>query len=234
MFLRVTAHLSTAIAVSDDWSPVLDALLDLLVLQYKAPDLVCPHPSMEMVKRSAIVLKKHHPIEFNELGGESFRACSSPHYALNHEDATRYRKRWDYHDKHLDWGKKKPKFSTSEGHTKSYDLPLYLREIPRIDWFCRGDQGLIDRYLSRVRYIGKKRSYGYGRVDRWEIVGFDRDWSLWRNGQITRPVPLRLVDGIEYRGETLMRWGWRSPYWLPENQDICILPRNICSLEEAG
>ncbi len=233
MFLRVIAHLSTPIATSDDWSPALDALVDLLVLQYKAPELVCPHPSIETVRRSAIVLNKHHPIALSELKGETFRACSSPHYALNHEDATRYRKRWDYHDKHLDWGKKKAKFSTSEGHTKSYDLPLYLREIPRIDWFCTADGDRLQKYLSRVRYIGKKRSYGYGRIDRWEISEFDRDWSLWRGDEIARPVPLRLIDR-HYAGNTIMKWGWRSPYWLPENQDVCILPRNVCYLEGAG
>jgi hypothetical protein len=232
MLIRATAHLSTPLAVSDDWSPALDALVDLLVLQHKAPELCCPHPSIEMVRKSEIVLEKYHPIEFSELGGERFRACSSPHYFLNRENTNRFRKRWDYQEKHLDWGKKKAKFSTSEGHTKSYDLPLYLRNIDQIDWFCRGDRDKLEKYLSRVRYIGKKRSYGYGRIDQWEIAEFNRDWSLMRGESIARPVPLQLLPDHQYEGNTIMKWGWRSPYWLPENQEVCILPKNVCYQQE--
>ena len=230
MFLRVTAYLINSIAVSDDWSPSLDSLIDLSVLQKEATHLVCPNPSLEQIKESEKYYEKYHPIAKTEFEGEVFRACSSPYYLFQAEDTTRYRKRWDYQEKHLDWGKKKAKFSTSEGHTKSYDLPLYLRVVNSIDWFCIGDLQTLKQYLSFIRYLGKKRSYGYGQIEKWEVKEFTQDWSLFKDGLITRPIPFRLVQNQPFHGNTIMRWGWRSPYWLPENQDICLMPKNNCKV----
>jgi len=220
--LRITALLSSPVAVFDDYSPSLDALLEWLWLDERGLASSAPRP--------ADIIQVDLPVKKGYLGEEWYWCCSSPHYLLDREQTTKFRKRWDYQDKHCNWGKKKAKFSTSEGHTKSYDLPLYLRTINQIDWFCVGDRAEFQQLLNNCPNIGKKRSYGYGKVQSWKVEEFPEDWHLFRNGYLARPIPAELLfkhcgtpkdDNI-----SCMNWAWRPPYWLGENKAICAMPSN--------
>ena len=215
--LQVTARMATAIAVSDNWSPMLDGLLQWLWLDERG--LATSNPQSNQIIEAPIPLRKDCIKEVE------FWACSAPFYQQQIEEKTRYRKRWDYQDKHCNWGKKKAKVNSSEGHTKSYDLPLRIVETPRIDWFCVGNPDEILSLLARCQNLGKKRSQGKGQVYKWEINEIDEDWSLYRNGKLTRPFPLELVD--DPMGYDFMRWGWNPPVWLLSNQVTCLMPNNI-------
>lgn len=218
--LRVTALLSSPIAVFDDYSPSLDALLEWLWLDERG--LVSSNPDPDnLIQADLPVLKGY-------LGEEWYWCVSSPHYLLEREQTTKFRKRWDYQDKHCNWGKRKAKFSTSEGHAKSYDLPLYLRTISQIDWFCVGDRAQVKNLLERCTHIGKKRSYGYGEIQSWKVEEFPHDWHLSRHGYLARPVPTELLFnhwGIPADEKvTCLEWGWRPPGWLAENKKVCAMP----------
>lgn len=215
--LQVTAHLATAIAVSDNWSPMLDGLLQWLWLDMRG--LAHPDPKANQIIKAPIPLRK------DCIKGVEFWACSSPFYQILGEEKTRFRKRWDYQDKALNWGKKKAKINTSEGTTKSYDLPLRVVETPRIDWFCVGSPDSLLALLNQCHNLGKKRSQGKGQVYRWEVTEIENDWSLYRYGRLTRPFPLELVD--DPMGYDMMRWGWNPPVWLSQNQVTCLMPNNF-------
>lgn len=222
--------MATPIAVSDRWSPSLDALLEWLWLDERG--LALPNPDLTNIIQADLPLFK------GEIKGEWYWCVSSPYYLQQSEQITRYRKRWDYQDKHLDWGKKKAKVNTSEGVTKSYDLPLKLVETPRIDWFAVGDKEEIERLLFLCDFIGKKRSQGKGQVCRWEVREIEGDYSLWDvYGNLARPMPLSLIGAVAgtppFNGGAcydfvnncgIMNWGWRTPYWLPANQNLCLMP----------
>lgn len=219
---QITAHLATPLAVSDNWSPSLDALLEYLWLDERG--LISPHPTKENLIKSDI------PLREDTIKGESFWACSSPFYCLQKEQIDRFRKRWDYQDRCLDWGKKKAKVDTQQGKTKSYDLPLRLVLTPRLDWFAVGDIDKVRSLLSNCTNIGKKRSYGKGQVYQWEVKEVEVDWSLKKDGRLTRPLPATLVD--HWDGCQILRWGWRNPSWLPENVAVCVMPSNISTLAQ--
>lgn len=215
--LQITAHLSTPLAVSDNWSPMLDGLLQWLWLESRGLASANPDPNN--------IIQAPIPLRRDNFKGKEFWACSAPFYQVLSEQKIRYRKRWDYQDRHCNWGKKKAKVNTSEGTTKSYDLPLRLIETPRLDWFAVGDMGAVLDLLIPCQNIGKKRSQGKGQVYRWEVREVAEDWSLYRNGRLTRPFPAELLE--ELSGYDFMLWGWNPPVWLPENKTVCAMSRNI-------
>ena len=80
--------------------------------------------------------------------------------------------------------------------------PLTLcREL--VGW-CVGDRAKVKNALRRVRFIGKKRSYGRGLVTGLRIEHTDEDYSLTRGGLAMRYLP-------DPNGLRLVRM--RAPYW---------------------
>ena len=230
--LKVTAHLASPIAVFDDYSPSLDSLLEWLILDRL--HLTVPNPSTEQVEETREIVDQQMPLLKSEIGGEWYWAVSSPCYQIITEQTDRYRKRWSpgIDSPEPNWGKRKAKWSTSEGAEKSYDLPLYLRSTPVIHWFVVGDRDGILDLLKDCAGIGKKRSIGYGQILKWEVQNCGEDWHLWRDGQLTRPVPLSCLPSSYTGGFTILNWGWRPPAWLHSNRVRCAMP--TCNVKRAS
>lgn len=226
--LKITAHLASAIAVYDDWSPSLDSLLEWLLLDRQG--ITTPNPTPEQVERSRSIVDANLPLEKGSLGGEWYWKVSSPCYTILSEMSDRFRKRWDYQDHNLDWGKRKPKWSTSEGAEKNYDLPLYLRSTHAITWYVVGELLETQELLNGCSSIGKKRSIGNGQVSKWSVHSIKSDWHLWGPlDQLMRPIPYRLLgefdlDVTEPYRASLLHWGWRPPAWLHSNKELCLMP----------
>lgn len=224
--LKITAHLGTAIACYDNWSPSLDALLEWLILDQL--NLASPNPTPKQVEASRSIVDAQMPLASGSIMGEWYWQVSSPCYRVVSEYTDRYRKRWDYHDRNLEWGKRKAKWSTSEGGEKSYDLPLYCRNVESITWYGVGNREEITALLQNCNYIGKKRSYGNGQVLQWEVEEIADDWHLWRQGKLMRPIPYRLLfsqSQILISEPVLLQWGWRPPAWLNSNKELCVMPQ---------
>lgn len=170
------------------------------------------------------------PIAMGSMQGEWYWQASSAcyNYTLNQQD--RFRKRWDYHNRNLDWGKRKAKWSTSEGQEKNYDLPLFLRNPQIITWFVVGDKSMIESLLAQCKGIGKKRSIGNGQILRWKVEEIDEDRHLFYQGQLMRTMPYRFLFArteMFQTNFTLLNWGWRPPIWLPENKEMCVMPKVV-------
>ena len=220
--LQITAFMATSIAITDKWSPNLDALLYWLWLNERG--LANPNANAKNFIKAEI------PIKEVEEKGFSFYAVSSPLYQTKSKFTIRYRKRWDNQDKHLNWGNKKAKVDTSQGQFKNGDLPLLLVETKRIDWFCVGCKDEIERLLSSCTHLGKKRSQGKGQVLRWQIKLIECDHSLYYENKLMRPLPVELINPNQLRGGVtfdLMQWAYKPPYFLPEHKTICAMP-NFC------
>lgn len=218
--LQVIAHMANPLVAYDDWSPSLDALLEYMLLDRL--NLITPNPTDADAEKNLPLIFDKMPLARPILKDEWYWAVSSPHYIENHQQTSRYRKRWDYQEHHLDWGKKRAKVSGSEGHFKAYDLPRYDREMQTIHWFCVGDANKISDLLQSVTHLGKKRSQGCGQVHKWEVIPFEYDWHLWRGDKLARPMPVNMIDPPQ--AINMMQWGWRPPTWLATNKTMCFMP----------
>lgn len=223
--LQVTAYLSNGIAVYDDWSPSLDSLLTYQILASKG--LNHPNPTPDQVEKCQPIVDESLPLKIDSIHKYSY--CSSPVYKYTIEDQSRYRKRWSPdQDGRINWGKRKAKFSTSEGPEKSYDLPLFIRLTPRIDWFCVGDKSGILDLLQYATGLGKKRSSGFGQVSEWVVTPIEEDWSIIKDGKLTKPLPVDLAYELGVTTfHNMMIWGWRPPAWLERNKVMCMMPEVV-------
>ncbi|MFQ3637880.1 MAG: hypothetical protein SNJ57_18810 [Cyanobacteriota bacterium] len=219
--VQITAHLATPMQAYEDWTPSLDALLEWAILDEAG--LASANPTPEDVERSRSVVDAAMPLLKAEIGGEWYWAVSSPQYLLLLEQQDRLRKRWDQQEHYLDWQGKRQSWSTSEGHTKSYDLPQYLRTTDRIDWFAVGDLDVLRRWLTvwRCGRLGKKRR---AIVWRWDVQEVQQDWHLMKDGVLMRPIPAESMLPYLPCDFALLNWGWRPPAWLPSNKARCAMP----------
>ena len=220
--LKIVATLANPIAVYDNWTPSLDNLLEWIILDRH--NLVMPNPSLKQIENNKHIVIDNMPLKLGNLFSEWYWCVSSPCYQLLGENTDRYRKRWDNHDKNLDWGKRKPKFSTDHSGEKSYDLPLFVRSIKTITWYCIGDKDKLKTYLEQISHLGKKRSYGNGQISNWDIQEIGQDCHLTKNNQLIKPIPAKFAEYLGLTGYSLMNWGWRPPVRIANNQTLCAMP----------
>jgi len=75
--------------------------------------------------------------------------------------------------------------------------------------------------LKKSAYLGGKRSAGYGMIQSIELHLKSEDWSVWKDGNPTRPIP------VEYAGELdlpMDHCSFRPPYWYNKNKEMCYIP----------
>lgn len=222
--LKVTAFLTTPIAVYDNYSPALDGLLQyFFLLKNNIP--ISPNPTeSDLIDVDLPLLK------INLSKQDWYWAVSSPHYQYSSASVAKYRKRWDYQDSNIDWGKKKAKVDVAVGHTKSYDLPLPIKTVSRIDWFVVGDAKEIMEILDLCKALGKKSAYGYGQVSNWEICFIENDYHLFRGDKLARPIPVEYAKSLyghvseRFNGCPELVWSIKPPGWILGNRRLCYLP----------
>lgn len=216
--LQINALLSTPFVAYDNWSPSLDNLLIWLLLDRAGLSVTMPTP--EVAKQNQSFIEDNLPLAIGYLEGEWYHQVSSPHYQYDWETITKTHKAWNRQDQHLDWKGKRRIWITEGFHTKSRVNLLPERSAPRIDWFCIGDPAGIQQLLNNCNHLGKQKR---GQVIGWQIYEIENDLHLWGPGeQLMRPIPMQfLPDGKPHRR---MKWGWRSPIFLPENIAECALP----------
>lgn len=216
--LRITATLGNALAVSDDWSPSLDALLIKFLLDERG--LGTGNPTIDDVAMHQSIVDAHMPIKKGTIGNDWYWQTSSPCYLYESEQIERIHGRWDCQDKNLDWEGKRRKWTTSEGAQKAWTILIPERITPRIDWYCTGDADEILRILSLCDAIGKKKRT---QVTKWEATEW-YDWHLWDDsGRMMRPMPSELMNKAPL-DFAIRTWAWRPPTHLPENRANCIMP----------
>lgn len=216
--------MSSPIAVFDDWTPALDSLLGWLILDKL--NLTTPNPTEEQVQATMSVLEANMPIAMGHIerfsGTDWYWQVSAPCYRYKTEQQDRFRKRWQpgTDSPEPKWGKRKPKWNTSEGAEKSYDLPMYLRSTDAITWYAIGDVAGVLALVECCTGLGKKRSYGNGQVLKWDVDPIPEDWHLYRGGKLMKPLPIDAVNG----GYPVRSWGWRPPAWANWNKVVCAMP----------
>ena len=88
---------------------------------------------------------------------------------------------------------------------------------------------------NHIFYLGKKGNQGYGQIREWEFIEIDEDWSVWKDGEPMRPIP---VSECESYVEEIMRRNQPvytrqhpiiPPYWRNDNIELCVMPRGVMS-----
>ncbi len=80
-----------------------------------------------------------------------------------------------------------------------------------------GDPAEVLRLLSRISFVGKRRSSGFGEVERWEVAPLSEFRLIDGDGRLTRPLPagaVGLLEGLVPEGEAAPV-GWTPPQWKP-------------------
>lgn len=117
------------------------------------------------------------------------------------------------------------KIHVSAGPTKSYRIPYEVQYLQdgRLTWFALGDEKGVRECLSLVHYLGKKRSVGHGRVQRWVV----EETNAWEGFPVVlEGRPLRHLPP-DYPGlvEPNVRYGNLSyPYWLKTREQLVAAP----------
>ena len=210
--LRVNVTLRSNI-VCDAWLP-LDAILLYQASREQFGPQAATLPGGESESQDVPM-----PLAIRNPGPDWYYACSwaQPQPWWVAEGIDHWNKRFDSAFAFLvDFAGKSAKVIIEKGTYRAYHMPIYYRITRQIDWFCVGDGKEIGRLLSDVTHIGKKRAQGWGRVERWSIEPWPHDWSEWREGKLTRGIPMNLIPP----GQVIspMFYGLRPSYYRRENQ----------------
>jgi len=95
----------------------------------------------------------------------------------------------------------------------------------KVFWDVEGHYDDIASLLKNAMFIGKKRTAGYGEIDRWDFEDGHNDGVLSADGKPLRPIPVPL-----YKGDTtlpIVDAAWKPAYWDPENRAACYAPEAI-------
>jgi len=115
---------------------------------------------------------------------------------------------------------KKTKIDTSRGRHKSAAIKFVTFPPQVVKFWLRGDLPWITKVLGGLTHLGKKGAAGFGAVSKVKVERASGDWSLVRDGKLTRPVPLRFLE----HAERTMNVPWYPPYWAKGTAEPCGIP----------
>lgn len=122
---------------------------------------------------------------------------------------------------------------TSKGRYKMYHMPVFYRVAPWVRWWAVGDAEEVRRLVAPVRYIGKKRAYGYGHVVRWQVEPADSDRSVLVDGVPQRSVPFTSRTAAMVAPDVpVLYHGFYPPYYDMANQTDCFMPPSLRVVEQ--
>lgn len=213
--LIVTAHLRSAYAAADPWSPSLEGILAYWALREQLGEEAF---SLGMTGHRPLI-EPILPLGREEREGDWWWQCSMPLVA----SAARFHR---YTHRRLDLGHAVDRVServnaveTKGGPYKAYRNRETVTVARRIAWHCIGERGGVERLLQRCRNVGRGITHGGGEVLRWSVErGGDPAVARFRR---PLPVDFALAHGIT---GPVLDWGIRPPGRAPEHRRRCVMP----------
>ena len=93
-----------------------------------------------------------------------------------------------------------------------------------IYFYLKGDTDKINKLLNKIKYIGKKGKYGWGRVNEIKIEEISRDKSFLLN-KFTPAKPLPVSEwGMSVQTDRIAYFRSTPPYWLKTGLQPCYMP----------
>lgn len=243
--LKVTCWLNSPLASEP---PRLDALLEW-VMSYRMRTVMestngVRHVTGTPKHRGMPVVPGAIPIPIERRRVEGYQwpipLCSDPIYSGSIDGVESFAKRFSTENSSLMAESERRQIAVSTGPFKSYRLPLRIRPVDRIVWFCAGRTGgnsdgrgiapgcQIRKLLKKVFAVGKKTSFGYGQVARWEVVPVDEDWSWFSpspaGAVLMRTLPASMRLPLDLIGFKRSESAPVAPYWMRENVTKVVVP----------
>lgn len=92
-----------------------------------------------------------------------------------------------------------------QGIYREYNTPMCLVITDKMIAYCRGDRYRVLSILKKhIKYLGKKRAYGKGKIVDIKAEKIDEDYSIVKDGKASRWLPIK-------KEGRLVRC--RPPYW---------------------
>lgn len=98
------------------------------------------------------------------------------------------------------------------GTYREWNMPMPLILTRRMVAYADGNRKAVKKLLREVRYLGKKRAHGLGRIVSMDFEEMEEDFSLVMEGQAMRWLP-------DDNGSRLVRL--RPPYWNRTDRVLC-------------
>lgn len=223
--LKITAWLRTNV-VSDEYLP-LDGIIRDAAMFYHHGFKPVSLPGGEL--HNPDLPPRAMPLAKRVRSEIYYYACSFayPQPWWVGEGLDHWNKRFDFQYSNLiDFQGKRGTVNTTSARYRAYHMPVYYRTAQKVEWYCVGEKTMIEKYLALVTHIGKKRSQGWGRVARWEVVEWTEDWSEIKEGKPMRALPAQdFPEGHEFK---LRHYAVRPPYYTvgrdKPNQILCVAP----------
>lgn len=104
------------------------------------------------------------------------------------------------------------------GPWRNVMMPSPVLLTPSVSWRAIGDRQLVEKALRGIRYIGRRRSVGVGRVYQWQVTeqSVEADlieWVYLDGDRILRPCYPEIVDTQPF---TTIMYPLRPPAWHPD------------------
>jgi CRISPR type IV-associated protein Csf3 len=106
------------------------------------------------------------------------------------------------------------------GRYKNHVIKYELISTDYIIYYINGDFNMICSLLSKLNYIGKKCSLGWGKISNIDICECDEDYSLYKNGIASRHLPNIKNYNSKYMAKVNMPL--MPPYW-KQSEDISLI-----------
>ena len=209
----VTAHLATPVVFGGGYL-TLDALLAALIFE-RTGDIDRAHGTVPLANTNGLFRGSAAILEPIETRPVSFVANLRAAHALD-PDLLLKNNRGAIHRK-IEM-KRRQNFGAVMNSYTAFDAP-------EIVWYAEGDGDAVDRLLTGVRFIGKRRGSGFGEVRRWSFDAGDLDGVVGPFGEPLRPVPVEMFTGD--KSALKVDAAWRPAYWHPENRAICHAPEAV-------
>lgn len=218
--LKITAYMQDGrVATVDPWLP-LDSILAAEWMRRNHPEAFY-NASSHMLKSDLIVADL--PFERRGAGDSWYWACSFNTVQPLHEYVMHWHKRFDDQlEQYIDFKGKRGRVDIKSSKFKAYRMPMVIQMFDQLEWYAVGELAAVLDLCRGVTHIGKKSSQGLGAVDWWEIEPRPEDWSAYREGRLTRAVPMEEMPGGAM-GRVAM-YGIRPPYWHSDHQRVCAMP----------
>lgn len=215
--LHVTAHLLETVSLR---SPLhLDALLTWAAsIEEQRPSPISGEP----------LARIEIPIQRDQ--SDRFWLCSQGFCGVERSE-TRYKNmRAPWHEQARLGNGKVKRIDITSGIDKGMRFPYEVQHLTgnKIEWWCLGDRDAILALLSRVRYVGRFRGSGKGKLDfyrrePWTVEPCE-PWDgfpIMRDGKPLRPLP------SDYPGLIEPQFGFTNidpPYWDRSKVQLCAVP----------
>lgn len=214
--LLVTAELRSPVAGAADLP--LDGILSAAWMRINHPDV---YWSSTPIGRIENLIEAELPVERRGDGGEWYWAASFAAWSDASDALQFWNKRLDHKEVSRVEFERRGNIDIAAGRYKAYHMPVPTRSALSITWRAVGIKHEIEVLLNTILNLGKKRSQGYGKVDRWTVQPMQEDHSCWWNGRPMRTIPMgdKIIDELSIGLRT-----YRPPYWLNERRALCYIP----------